>query len=48
MVVNMIKSAIRNGITADYVITDSWFTCWELVKTAIENNMIYIGMVLKI
>jgi len=44
MVVKMIKSAIRNGITADYVITDSWFTCWELVKTAIENNMIYIGM----
>lgn len=44
MVVKMIKSAIRNGITSDYVITDSWFTCWELLKTAIENNMIYIGM----
>ena len=46
--VNMIKSAIKNGITADYVITDSWFTCWELIKTALENNMHYIGMYSKI
>ena len=48
MVVKMIKSAIKNGITADYVITDSWFTCWELVKTSIENNMNYIGMFSKV
>ena len=48
MVVGMIKSAIKNGITADYAITDSWFTCWELVKTTIENNMNYIGMFSKI
>jgi len=47
-VVGMIKSAVNNGITADYVITDSWFTCWELVKTTIENNMNYIGMFSKV
>ena len=46
--VNMIKSAINNGITANYVITDSWFTCWELVKVSLENNMHYIGMYSKI
>ncbi len=46
--VNMIKSAIKNGITANYVITDSWFTCWELIKISLENNMHYIGMYSKI
>jgi len=48
MAVKMIKSAIKNGITAHYVLTDSWFTCWELVKTALENNMHYVGMFSKI
>ena len=48
MVAKMIKSAIKNGITANYVLTDSWFTCWELVRTALENNMHYIGMFSKI
>ena len=46
--VNMIKSAIKNGITANYVITDSWFTCLELVKTSLENNLHYIGMFSKV
>ncbi len=46
--VNMIRTAIKNGITADYVITDSWFTCWELIKISLENNMHYIGMYSKI
>ena len=48
MVVKMIKSAIKNGVTADYILTDSWFTCWELVKTTVENKMHYIGMFSKI
>ena len=43
-VAKMIKDAVKNNITADYILTDSWFTCWELVKTALENKMHYIGM----
>jgi len=46
--VSMIKSATKNKIYADYVITDSWFTCWELVKTTVENNMQFIGMFSKV
>ncbi len=46
--VNMIESAVKSGISADYVITDSWFTCWELIKITLENNMHYIGMYSKI
>ncbi len=44
----MIKTSVKNGIVADYIITDSWFTCWELVKTALENSMQYIGMFSKV
>jgi hypothetical protein len=47
-VVQMIKSAVKKGITADYVLTDSWFTCFETVKTTLENNMHYIGMFSKV
>lgn len=47
-VAKMIKTAIKNGITANYVITDSWFTCWELVKITLENKMHYIGMFSKV
>ncbi len=46
--VKMIEIAVKHGIIADYVITDSWFTCWELVKTTIENKMQYIGMFSKV
>jgi len=43
--INMIKSCIKhNVVLAQYVLTDSWFTCWELVKTALDNNMHFIGM----
>ena len=42
--VKMLKAAIKNGISADYVITDSWFTCWEIVKTSLELGLQYIGM----
>lgn len=47
-VVNMIKSAVKNSITADYVLTDSWFTCFETVKTTLEYGMNYIGMFSKV
>jgi len=42
--IKMIISGVKNGISADYVIVDSWFTCWELVKTTIENKMQFVGM----
>ena len=47
-VVQMIKSAVKKGIEADYVLTDSWFTCWETVKTTLDNKMNYIGMFSKV
>ena len=40
----MLKYAVKKGITADYVLTDSWFTCWEIVKTSAENGLKFIGM----
>ena len=42
--VSMLKLAVKKGITCKYVLTDSWFTCWEMVKTAIDHNLKYIGM----
>ena len=48
MAVKMIKRAVAKGINADYVLTDSWFTCWELVKTALDNKLIYVGMFSKV
>jgi len=44
MAVTMVKRAIEKGIVAQYVLTDSWFTCWELVKTTMDNGLHYIGM----
>ena len=31
--ITMIKRAIKNGFIPDYVLTDSWFFCQELLKT---------------
>ena len=31
--VTMIKRAVKNGFIPDYVLTDSWFFCQELLKT---------------
>jgi hypothetical protein len=44
MAIKMIKRAVKHNITADYVLADSWFTCWKLVKEALKSNMNYIGM----
>lgn len=46
--IKMLKQALKQGIDADYVLTDSWFTCWETVRTAVENNLNYIGMFSKV
>lgn len=46
--VKMLKQAVKQGIHAEYVLTDSWFTCWETVHTAIENKLKYIGMFSKV
>ena len=32
MLIEMIKNAILQGIRFDYLLTDSWFTCFEIVK----------------
>jgi hypothetical protein len=32
MLIEMIKTAISCGIRFDYLLTDSWFTCFDLVK----------------
>lgn len=47
-VIKMIKYAVKSGITADYVLTDSWFTCWNLVETSINNGLGFIGMFSKV
>lgn len=46
--IKMIKSAVKKGFKANYVLTDSWFTCWETVKTTLECQMHYIGMFSKV
>ena len=47
-VTKMIKYAVKKGITADYVLTDSWFTCWEVVETSISNGLKFVGMFSKV
>jgi len=32
----IIKRAVKNGFVPDYVMTDSWFFCYELLKTVID------------
>ena len=32
MLIEMIKTAILQGIRFDYLLTDSWFTCFELIR----------------
>lgn len=47
-VIKMIQYAIKNGLKAQYVLTDSWFTSWNVVKAAVDNNMKFIGMFSKV
>lgn len=43
-VVKMIGRAAKHGIKAEYVLTDSWFTCWEIVNATLVSNMKFVGM----
>lgn len=48
--IEMIKRAVKNGFTAKYVLTDSWFSCKELIKTVREIRdgvMHFIGAIKK-
>ena len=46
--INMLKRAVERGIIADYVLTDSWFTCYEFVKETLSLGLHYIGMFSKV
>jgi hypothetical protein len=45
--INMIRLAIAKGIRFDYVLVDSWFTCFELVKFIVSRRIKchFIGMI---
>jgi hypothetical protein len=45
--INMIRLAISKGIRFDYVLTDSWFSCFELVKFIVTRRIgcHFIGMI---
>lgn len=42
---DMIRRALSNGINAEYVLIDSWFTMPPLVKAVAEQGLDVIGMV---
>ena len=42
---DMIQRALSNGINAEYVLMDSWFTMPPLVKAVVEQGLDVIGMV---
>jgi len=42
---DMIRRALSNGINAEYVLMDSWFTMPPLVKAVAEQGLDVIGMV---
>jgi hypothetical protein len=46
MLVKMVKTAVSQGIRFDYLLTDSWFTNFELVKFITSGNIKnhFIGM----
>ena len=46
--IKMVKRAIKKGIDLQYILTDSWFSCLELIKTATEHKLIFIGMYSKV
>jgi len=45
--ISMIRLAIAKGLRFDYVLTDSWFTCFELVKFIVTRRIgcHFIGMI---
>jgi len=49
MLIEMVRTAINSGIRFDYLLTDSWFTNFELIKfvAARRINCHFLGMVKK-
>ena len=47
MLITMIRTAIANGIRFDYLLTDSWFTCFNLIKFIVTRKIKchFLGMV---
>ncbi len=45
--ISMIRLAIAKGIRFDYVLTDSWFTCFELIKFIVTRRIgcHFLGMI---
>jgi len=45
--INMMRLAIAKGIRFDYVLTDSWFTCFELINFIVTRRIgcHFIGMI---
>jgi hypothetical protein len=41
----MIKRAVEEGVSADYVLMDTWFTQQPLIKSIVEIGLDVIGMV---
>lgn len=44
-VIRLIENALITGITADYVLMDSWFTTEPMIKAILEKGLHAIGMV---
>lgn len=44
---DMVRRALSNGINAEYVLMDSWFTMPPLVKAIVEQGLDVIGMVIE-
>lgn len=43
--VQMIKNALKQGILADYVLMDSWFTHEPLIRSILDEGLDVIGIV---
>ena len=43
--VQMIKNALKQGIQADYVLMDSWFTHEPMIRAILDEGLDVIGMV---
>ena len=41
----MIERALNAGVTADYVLMDTWFTQQPLIQSIVEIGLDVIGMV---
>ena len=42
--IRMMKRQLRLGFSAKYVLADSWFTCYELIKSSVSLGIDYLGM----